>query len=633
MAAPLMVLCTSRSIEPADATMRNAQIVNLKPFSDEEASASIRVLLPRADPFLADEICRYSGGNPLYIEELCHWAAHEDRASRPFKQMGATWLSELVESRMSRLPDEEIDIVRTAAVIGNIVPIWLLRQLTGLSQKSAALQSLADKDFLFPEDGGTLRFKHGLTRDVIYESVGLHARRSLHLRIAEALERHVEVGREEPHEALAYHFGGAGRAAKAAKHAEAAADTAAVMSVLDRAKALYHAALARLAETNPRGAAAVNWLAIANKLGLICVFDASRRDLPIFERAVQLAAQQPDPALLARAEYWLGYILYALGESATAIAHCERAREVIGNGEDPLAVQIRATLGQIKAAACDYSGALPLLEEAVAIKRRHRRGSRPAVGLAYSLVCLASVVGDRGDFERAYRCFDEAWALLNGATHEIGASIQGWRAAVLTWQGRWQDARSAAQESARIAEETHSLFQFCQGQATAAYADWKLSGEERFIEIAEQATAWLEPRESGLFRSLNHGWMVDGWISCGQRDRARWHASRALRRGRTGDLIGAAMALRALARDAAAVGEAERAQHYLARARRVATLRESAHERAATELCGAEVLAMLNPEADVRAQAAAALRLFEGMNMHWHALRARALAGEDGPAA
>ena len=623
VAAPLLVLCTSRQADPADAAMRNMKIVHLKPFSDEEASASIRVLLPRADPFVAGEIYRYSGGNALFIEELCHWAAHDDRASRSFRQqMGAAWLNELVESRLTRLPGNEVAIVRTAAVIGNLIPLWLLRELTDLGAEASALHDLAERDFLFPDAEGTLRFKHGLTRDVIYESVGLHERRSLHLRIAEALMRRAADGLEQPHEALAYHFGGAGHAAKAAEHAEAAGDFAAVKSVLDRAKTLYHAALDRLDELGPGHGQAARWLAIANKLGLICVFDASRKDLPVFERAVQLARQQGDSALVARAEYWLGYVLYALGASFAAITHCERALEAAGPGDDALAVQIRATLGQVKAASSDYAGALPLLEEAVAIKRRHRRSARPAVGLAYSLVCLGSVVGDRGDFVKAYECFDEAWALLNGVTHEIGASIQGWRSAVLTWQGRWEDARDAARESAQIAEDTRSLFQFCQGQATAAYADWKISGDPHFIEIAEQATAWLEPRDSGLFRSLNHGWMVDGWIARGERTRARWHASRVLHRGRAGDLIGAALAYRALARDAAGSGDARRAHHYLSQAHRVATRRDSAHERASTQLCHAEAAAVLGAHDDARAQAVAALEAFQAMGMRWHAHRA-----------
>ena len=623
VAAPLLVLGTARHAEPADATMRNMKIVHLKPFSDEEASASIRILLPRADPFVAGEIYRYSGGNALFIEELCHWAAHDTRASGSFKQqMGAAWLNELVESRLARLPAGEITIVRTAAVIGNLVPLWLLRELTSLGEEASVLHDLAERDFLFPDREGMLRFKHGLTRDVIYESVGLRERRSLHLQIAEALTRHAENGHEQPHEALAYHFGGAGHPAKASKHAVAAGDIAATMSVLDRAKTLYHAALTRLDETEPDDTLATRWLDIANKLGLICVFDASRKDLPVFERGLELARRRGDPALVARAEYWLGYILYALGDSFAALAHCERAREAIGQSDDPLAVQIRATLGQVKAASSDYAGALPLLEEAIAIKQRHRRSARLPVGLAYSLVCLGSVVGDRGDFAKAYECFDEAWALLNGATHEIGASIQGWRAAVLTWQGRWEDAREAARESTRIAEETRSLFQFCQGRATGAYADWKISGEEHFIEIAEQATAWLEPRDSGLFRSLNHGWMVDGWIACGQRNRARWHASRVLRRGRTGDLIGAALTYRALARDAAARGDPRRARHCLVRARQVSALRDSAHERAATDLCAAEVALALGTPSEASDVAATALRAFQTLGMQWHAQRA-----------
>jgi tetratricopeptide (TPR) repeat protein len=228
--------------------------------------------------------------------------------------------------------------------------------------------------------------------------------------------------------------------ADAAHHAEQGGDRAATLSALDLAKSLYHAALSRLQATELSGEALARWLSISSKLALICVFDASRQDLPVFERAVALAREQSDPQALARAEYWLGYILYALGEARDAVAHCERASAIAGSGGDPLAVQIRATLGQVKAAASDYAGALPLLQDAVAVKRQHRRSSRPAVGLAYSLVCLASVVGDRGDFASAHAHFDEALALLNGARHEIGASIQGWRAVVLTWQGRWDDA-------------------------------------------------------------------------------------------------------------------------------------------------------------------------------------------------
>ena len=626
---PLMVLASTRSISAGDAMIYRMEVIDLAPFSDVESSRSIRSLLPQADPFVAADICRYSGGNALFIEELCHSAAHEDMDRRLVPQHGgAEWLNVLVESRVARLPDDEAELVRIAAVIGNVIPSWLVRELTGRADDDPALRALAELDFVFPDAAGTLRFKHGLTRDVIYESVGLHVRRGWHLRIAQALKQRAAGEHELPHEALAYHFGAAEQPAESAHHAEQAGDRAAAVSALDRAKSLYRTALVRLDQAHRDGGAAARWIAIANKLGLICVFDASRKELPVFQRAVELARAEANLSLLARAEYWLGYILYALGESQSAIGHCERALAAAGAPDAPLAVQIRSTLGQVKAAASDYAGAAPLLAEAVSIKRGHHRSSRPAVGLAYSLVCLAAVSGDRGDFERAYACFDEAWSLLHGATHEIGASIQGWRAAVLTWQGRWADARAAAQESASIAEQTRSLFQLCQGRVTAAYADWKLSGDERFIAIADQATAWLEPRESGLFRSLNHGWLADGWIGCGQRGHARRHAVRALRRGRKADLIGAAMTYRALARDCAATGDNVRARHYIALAQRVAERRESPHEAASNRLCAAELALARHARDEARSDAQFALEAFEALGMHWHAERARTLVAE-----
>jgi hypothetical protein len=87
------------------------------------------------------------------------------------------------------------------------------------------------------------------------------------------------------------------------------------------------------------------------------------------------------------------------------------------------------------------------------------------------------------------------------------------------------------------------------------------------------------------------------------------------------------MALRALAREAASTGDARAAHGYLARARAVATRRESAHEHAAIELCHAEILALLDPGAEMQARALSARGAFEALGMPWHADRARALLG------
>lgn len=616
----LFVLVATRGIEPGDATMNEARVIELQPFSPQEAAQSIGVLLPRADPFVAAEISRYSGGNQLFIEELCHSAAHEDMDRRLVRlHGGAAWLNVLIESRVARLSEAQAELVRTAAVVGVVVPTWLLQDLTGCAEDHPLVRGLATEDFLFPgEAPGTLRFKHGITRDVIYESVGLRARKGLHLRIADALRRRLGP-QNEAYEALAYHYGASDHLVDAAHYAEMAGDKAVAVSALDRAKAQYRAALAALDAIELTEPLRVRWLRIADKLGLVCVFDADRHDTQTFRRAVALAHEVGDPKAIGRAEHWLGYIHYGLGETRAAIRHCELALDAMqGLDADPLAVQIRATLGQARTAACDYAAALPLLDEAIAIKRRHRSGSRPAVGLAFSLVCRSWVLGDRGDFTAAHECLDEAYAGVGPIVHEIRASIQGWRAALLLWQGRWLEASEAAAESTHVAEQTRSLFQFCMGRAIVAYAQWRLTQDPQAVLSLQQATAWLEPRESGLFRSLNHGWLAEGLLTLGQRQEARHHAAKALVRGRRADLIGVCTAYRALARDAASQQQSGRTLHYIGQAMKVAQRRGSAHEVASTQLCEAELACALGDAGRARLLLDRVMPAFERMQMAWH---------------
>jgi class 3 adenylate cyclase/tetratricopeptide (TPR) repeat protein len=625
----VFVLLATRGIDVGSSTMEGLERLALEPLDEHEANQAIGHLLPRSDPFVMAEIRRYAGGNPLFIEELCHCAAHDDMDSHMVRLHGsAAWLSVLIEARLARLPDVQADVARVAAVIGNVVPAWLLEKLTGRGADDALVLGLAQHDFLFPgETSQTLRFKHGITRDVIYASLGLHQRRAMHLRIAEALRQHASAGgQDEALESLAYHFDASGRAEEAAHYAEQAGDKARAASALDRAKAQYRAALSALDKLEPSIQYYRRWAAISQKLGLVCVFDAARTDLPVFRRAVALALESDDTKALARAQYWLGYINYSLGESRAAIHHCERARQAAQDaGDNPLAVQIVATLGQARTAAADYDRALSLLDEAIAIKRQHRSGSKPSVGFAYTLVCRAWILGDRGRFDQAHACLDEAQDAVLGVTHEIGASVHGWRSALLLWQGRWDAARQAGEDSARIAEQTHSVFQFCMGRAMAAYACWMAQRQPDALQALIDATSWLTPLEGGLFISFNHGWLADALASVDRVDEARRHAALALQRARKRDLIGVAMAYRALAQLAADRNDAARVQRYLGLAKRTAGMRQSPHEIAVTQLCEARIRLGQGEHREAGALLDRAMSAFEAMAMDWHLAQAAEL--------
>lgn len=625
----ILVLIATREFSARDTGINDDRVLELAPLSEDEAAQTIGRLLPRTDPIVVTKIQKHSGGNPLYIEELCHSAAYEDADhSLSTAKSGSAWLDILIESRVARLPEAQAELVRAAAVIGNVIPTWLLESITGCGEDDPLVKGLAAQDFVFPGDkAGTLRFKHGIARDVIYDSVGFHQRKALHLRIAQALLHRGSIAPGEDHcEALAYHFDAAGLADQAARYAEQAGDKAMAVSALDRAQAQYRAALAALDRSEPCAQLALRWNAISQRLGLACVFNPARSELPLFQRALALAESSGDAATIARATYWLGYIHYALGDARQAVQHSEQALIAAGRaGDDRLAVQVRATLGQAKAAAAQYVPALTLLDEAIAVKRAHRSGAGQAVGLAYSLASKGSVLGDRGQFTVALACFDEALEVVHGARHEVHASIHGLRAAVLLWQGQWDAARQSATEAFRIGEQVRSLFTLSMGRAAAAYARWMLESQPQALQDLQHATDWLLPRGITLFRSLNHGWLADGFASCGRRREARAHAAQALRRWREHDLIGGAMACRAMARVHAQEGDPKHAERWLARAREIAGCRDSAHEQAVNALCDAEIA--LDQRRDGRAAALldVAVREFAVMGMSWHQAQAARL--------
>jgi len=636
----LLIVLTTRQAPGPHELQRFDRTLALAPLADASAEELAGALLGPVDPFVRAQVCRHAGGNPLFIGELCHSVTRarlrdaslvqlSDASASPALdslQSGAGFLSQLVESRVQTLPLEQAELLRAAAVIGNVVPLWLLEQLTGHAADSAALARLDEQDFVHADAASaTLRFKHGLTRDVIYAGIGLPARQNLHLRIAAALlYRQADGAQAELQAALAHHFAAGGDGVLALHFAELAGDRALAASALDRARAQYRAALAALDRLPPSPARVRQRVDIVQHLGLVSIYDATRIDLAMAQRALALAEPLADVSLTARARFWLGYIHYGLGDMPEAVSHCARAlAEARDAGDKRLELQVGAALGHAYTGAAQYTQALPLLDQIIAGRRR-ATGRTDAL-TAFTIVCRAWVLGDRGEFDAAESAFADALQCVVGDEHEIGSTIHGWHAAVLLWRGHWERARIAAAESARIARGTRSLAQYSIAEAIGAWADWQLHARAESIARLEQATAWLAPRETGLYRSLNHGWLAEGLFALGRRDEARRCAARALRRARRADWLGVAMSQRALALDALGGDRPELARRYVAAAYATARRRESAHEHAQTQCVEARLHLADGRSAQARHLLDEALAAFERMDMRWHAAQARAL--------
>lgn len=652
---PLLVLLTSRQSElgPLQAR-RDFHALPLGPLSLEDCRPAVNQLLPGLHPFLVERIHAQGGGNPLYIEELCHCAAQlapgqlATRLEEPLPARSAwaglelPWLRGLVEARLERLPQAELLLLKTAAVIGTHLPLWLLQRLCG-DDCLEALTRLDQQDLLYPaQTPGQLRFKHGITREVVYQLVGAPQRRELHGRIADILAATQPQDAEGTRSdwagwqaALAYHHAQAGAWPLAAHHAEQAGAQAEQGAAPDRAQHFYRTALDALAQCPDSPQTYASQVRILQRLGLTCVFDPSPEDLTYFDQGWEQARRRQDDATLALTVFWRGYVAYALGMTQPAVADLRAAlagleRLCADAGPDPRAspwpamlVQAQATLGQALAAACHYEAAVDLLDAAIAVKRQHRSGGRPAVGTAYALACKAAVLGDWGTFAEADECFAEARQAILGAGHEVEGSVLCLHALVQLWQGQWQLALQSASQAVQIAQRVRNLYVFGMSRALVSRAQWRQSpsgsdAQLRALQSLEEAAHWLEARHKRLFSSLLHGWLAEAYAELGRPTPMRRQAALALRRAREGDLLGAPTALRALALASARGFGVRPASHYLARAQALARRRGSLHETALNRLCEAEVLLLQGDSAGAGQQLEAAEPPLRRLGMDWH---------------
>lgn len=590
-ALPMLLLVASRPALSGDPSLDAAEFIELAPFEKSEALRTVAELLPGVDPFVAEQIVRQAGGNPLFIEELCHFAGSVGGPEAlQTMQRGPAWLETLIASRVARLPPGQRQVLDAAAVVGAHVPAWLLERLVSRAPEHPDIQALAEQDLLFPgEEAGVLRFKHGITRDVVYGAIGLQTRRMLHVRAAELLAAPGDDTAEAlVCESLAYHCAGAGDYGRGARFATMAGDKAVASSSVDRAKTQYRAALGLLDRLPSSPQQYQQWRSVARRFGMVTVFDPVHADIPLFDRAIELARSYQDLAGEAFARYWLAYLSYALGDSKHAIAQAEAALLAAEAAQDQrLRFQVRTLQGQALAAAGEAAAARMLLAEAIPLMRTPPRAGGVAFpGLAYALACHAGVLGDCGLFGEAHAQFEVALGALPGPGHEVEGSVLCLRSNVKLWQRHWEEAAADARAAQRIAERVGSFYLFAMSRSLQGWADWQLGRGMSALKLLEEATAWLIARNKSLFISLNHGRLAEAALACGRREDARGHARAALLRRRERDPLGAAMALRVLARMAKTEG---RRRRLLAMAERVAQMRESLHEQAANAQCRSEL--------------------------------------------
>jgi predicted ATPase len=232
--APLRVVGTYRETEvrPLDPLARfvadaiGEGIVlrkQVRPLREADARALLAALLTEeegSDEPLCERIVRRSGGVPLFLVSYARGLQSGALHGQSETGEEIPWdLRQNIRQRVLALPEPTQRLLGVAAIAGREASLGLLAAASGHGEEEvlAALEAADHARLLMATDAQTYRFVHDMVREVAEADLGPARRRTLHRKVAEALELSPTEGVLEQ---LAYHYEQAGGITKALVYLE-----------------------------------------------------------------------------------------------------------------------------------------------------------------------------------------------------------------------------------------------------------------------------------------------------------------------------------------------------------------------------------------------------------------------------
>ncbi|KUH99808.1 adenylate/guanylate cyclase domain-containing protein [Mycobacterium sp. IS-3022] len=228
----------------------NVKLFDVKPLSDDDTDALIVALAPDVPGEVRRSVRERCDGVPLYVEEIVTGLGH---LPVPAEHNGHV-PDALYESLLSRLraTHNTVPVVAAAATIGREFDRQLLLSATDLPEADVDDVVGALEDALVVERVGaeTFRFRHELLREVAYELSPPSVRRTLHGRIATALDAGSADGKPD-WRLVARHYDEAQRFDDAATAYQQAASDARRRGALGESLGFLNEAIARVERMTP----------------------------------------------------------------------------------------------------------------------------------------------------------------------------------------------------------------------------------------------------------------------------------------------------------------------------------------------------------------------------------------------
>jgi hypothetical protein len=227
---PVFLVATARpelaDIRPGWSGRAGMSQLSLEPLSETHADQLIEELLPSVGFGLRRRVLAAAEGNPLFAEEI---VAHlVDQGALAHAPGGLVEVADevavtipdtvrtLLAARVDGLPAEEKQTLQDAAVVGRVFWTTTLEAMRDGAVR-ASLRALEEKGFVLTRPTSALpeqtevAFRHGLIRDVAYDSIPKGGRASAHADVGRWIEELAGGRRDEYVELIAHHYESAAR--------------------------------------------------------------------------------------------------------------------------------------------------------------------------------------------------------------------------------------------------------------------------------------------------------------------------------------------------------------------------------------------------------------------------------------
>jgi tetratricopeptide (TPR) repeat protein len=287
--------------------------------------------LPEA---VVDRILERADGVPAYLTELTRAVLATAGELRNDSLVVPETLHDSLAAQLDRLEARPRELAQVAAALGREFSGALLRRVYagGKAALEEAMGVLVREGILVAPagDADSHHFRHGLIRDVAYQSLLKRTRRALHDQVASVLLEELTAAAQADPEQVAWHLERAGRATEASRWWAAAATRAAQRAAVREAVGHYRRAIEVLEEgLDPEDSAATEELAemlvsLATQLRLSFPLEEAHEAI---DRAEALATRHDLAATLSRVWFTRGNLAFRAGDTEACLAAHTRARE------------------------------------------------------------------------------------------------------------------------------------------------------------------------------------------------------------------------------------------------------------------------------------------------------------------